>query len=190
MNKFELRTQKKKDAIVNAALELFKEKGFIHVGIKDIAAKSGVSSVSLYNYFGSKEGVVKECANFLALKTVCMAKELMTQNMDFKDKLLKVFEMCAEQDYQLLGSPGAVEDRVLQSLYSEKTNQIREEIIREFIELGKREGVIDPSVSLETILELLNAIGTLQVSWARSGKYQDKMAELNQLLLFGLIGHP
>ncbi|WP_248924237.1 TetR/AcrR family transcriptional regulator [Paenibacillus hamazuiensis] len=189
MNKFEIRTQKKKDAIVHAALELFKEKGFIQVSIKDIAAKSGVSSVSLYNYFGSKEGVVKECANFLMLETVRMAKELLTQHIDFKDKLLQALEICADQDYQLLSSVGAVEDHVLQNLYSESTNQIRVKIIREFIELGKREGAIDPSVSLETILELLNAIGKIQLSWARSGKYKDKIAELNRLLLFGLIGH-
>lgn len=189
MNKFEQRTQKKKDAIVNAALELFKEKGFTQVSVNDIAAKSGVSSVSLYNYFGSKEGVVKECANVLMLRTVREAEEIMTQNMDFKDKLLRVLETCAAQDYQLLSSPGAVGDRVLQSLYSENTNQIRVEIIREFIALGKQEGVIDASISLETILDFLYAVGRLQSSWARTDDYNEKMSELNRLLMFGLIGH-
>lgn len=188
MNKFEIRTQKKKDAIVNAALKLFREKGFTHVSIKDIASESGVSSVSLYNYFGSKEGVVKECANFLMENTIRMAKELINQNIEFKDKLLKLFEICADQDYQLLGSPGAVEDQVLSSLYSENTNQIRVEILKDFMELGKKEKAIDSSVSLESMFELLNAIGPIQVSWARSGNYKDKMPGLIRLLLFGLIG--
>ncbi|PNQ81760.1 TetR/AcrR family transcriptional regulator [Paenibacillus sp. F4] len=188
MNKFEIRTQKKKDAIVNAALKLFKEKGFIHVSIKDIATESGVSFVSLYNYFGSKEGVVKECANVLMQSTVRMAKELINQNIDFKDKLLRALEICADQDYQLLCSPGGVEDHILSSLYSESTNKIRIEIIQEFIELGKKEGAIDSSVTLETTLELLIAVGTLQSSWARRGDCKNKMAELNRLLLFGLIG--
>ncbi|AIQ69797.1 TetR/AcrR family transcriptional regulator [Paenibacillus graminis] len=190
MNKFEIRTQTKKDAIVTAALKLFTEKGFIHVSIKDIAAESGVSSVSLYNYFGNKEGVVRECANVLMQNTVRKAKELMNQNIDYKNKILQVLEICSEQDYQLLSSPGAVEDQVLSGLYNENTNRIRIEIIEEFIALGKKEGVIDASVSLETILELLNAIGAIQSAWARTENYKEKMAELNRLLLFGLIGRP
>ncbi|MEC0201364.1 TetR/AcrR family transcriptional regulator [Paenibacillus lautus] len=188
MNKFEIRTQQKKEAIIHAALKLFKEKGFVHVSIKDIAEESGVSSVSLYNYFGSKEGVVKECANVLMQNTIHMAKELLKQNIEFKDKLSQVLEICADQDYQLLCTPGAVEDQVLASLYSENTNKIRIELIQEFIELGKREGAIHSSVSLETLLELLSAVGTLQASWSKSGNYKNKMAELNQLLLFGFIG--
>jgi TetR/AcrR family transcriptional regulator, repressor of fatR-cypB operon len=188
MNKFEIRTQQKKDAIIHAALKLFKEKGFVQVSIKDIAEESGVSSVSLYNYFGSKEGVVKECANVLMQNTIRMAKELLQQNIEFKDKLSQVLEICADHDYQLLGTPGAVEDQVLASLYSENTNKIRIELIQEFIELGKKEGAIHSSVSLETLLDLLSAVGTLQASWARAGNYKNKMAELNQLLLFGFIG--
>lgn len=188
MNKFEIRTQQKKDAIIHAALKLFKEKGFVHVSIKDIADESGVSSVSLYNYFGSKEGVVKECANVLMQNTIQMAVELLHQNIDFKDKISRILEICADQDYQLLGTPGAVEDQVLASLYSENTNQIRIELIQEFIELGNKEGAIHSSVSLETLLELLSVVGTLQASWARAGNYKNKMAELIQLLLYGFVG--
>ncbi|KWX79622.1 TetR/AcrR family transcriptional regulator [Paenibacillus jilunlii] len=188
MNKFEIRTQIKKDAIIAAALKLFREKGFIDVSIKDIAAESGVSSVSLYNYFGNKEGVVRECTNVLMQNTVRKAKELLSQNINFKDKMLQALEICADQDYQLLSSPGAVGDQVLSSLYNENTNRIRVEIIEEFIRVGKKEGVIDNSVSIETILELLCAIGLLQSSWVKKENYKDKMAELNRLLLFGLIG--
>ncbi|MEK3790396.1 hypothetical protein MKX42_01385 [Paenibacillus sp. FSL R7-0204] len=62
-------------------------------------------------------------------------------------------------------------------------------MLQELIELAKKEGAIHSSVSLETVLELLNAIGTLQLSWAKSGNYKEKMAEMNRLLLFGLIGN-
>lgn len=188
MNKFEIRTQKKKMAVVNAALKLFKEKGFVHVTIMDIATESGVSSVSLYNYFGSKEGIVKECANVLMQDTLRFAKEIMNQDIEFKDKIIQIMDYCANQDYQLLGSPGAVEDHVLSSLYSENTNQIRIQMIQELMELTKQKGTIHASTSLETILELLNAIGALQLAWAKSGNYKEKMTEMNRLLLFGLIG--
>ncbi|MCJ7841341.1 TetR/AcrR family transcriptional regulator [Lederbergia sp. NSJ-179] len=175
-------------AVVNAALKLFKEKGFVHVTIMDIAAESGVSSVSLYNYFGSKEGIVKECANVLMQDTLRLAKEIMNQDIEFKDKIIQIMDYCADQDYQLLGSPGAVEDHVLSSLYSENTNQIRIQMIQELMELAKQKGTIHASASLETVLELLNAIGELQLAWAKSGNYKEKMTEMNRLLLFGLIG--
>lgn len=190
MNKYEVRTQKKKAAIVQAALRLFREKGFNQVSIKDIAVESGVSSVSLYNYFGSKEGVAKECANVMMGEIVQATRELMSQNIEFKDKLLKALDMCTDQDYQLLCSPGASEDPVLSGLYSESANEIRVQIIGEFIELGKQEGAIHDSVSTETVLELLNAIGMVQVEWARTGEYKAKMDELNRFFLFGLIGRP
>ena len=136
----------------------------------------------------AKEGVVKECANVLMQHTIQMAEELLHQNIDFKDKISRILEICADQDYQLLGTPGAVEDQVLASLYSENTNQIRIALIQEFIELGKKEGAIHSSVSLETLLELLSVVGTLQASWARAGNYKTKMAELIQLLLYGFVG--
>ena len=46
---------KKKQAIIQAALQLFKEKGFKETSIKSIAEVAEVSPVSIYNYFGSKE---------------------------------------------------------------------------------------------------------------------------------------
>lgn len=84
MNKYEIRTQKKKDAIISAAISLFREKGYTNVSINEIAASSGISTVSIYNYFNNKEGLVTECANILMQDSIQSARKLLEEKIDFK----------------------------------------------------------------------------------------------------------
>ena len=44
-----------RDRILDAALELFYQKGIQHVGVDEIVAHSGVAKMSLYNHFHSKD---------------------------------------------------------------------------------------------------------------------------------------
>ena len=62
MNQYQKTTEKKKQAIIQAALQLFKEKGFKETSIKSIAE---VAAVSIYNYFGGKDNLVALCVNDL-----------------------------------------------------------------------------------------------------------------------------
>lgn len=43
--------------VLNAALDLFVERGFHSVSIHDVQKRAGVSIGTIYNYFGGKEGV-------------------------------------------------------------------------------------------------------------------------------------
>lgn len=192
MNKYEIRTQQKKDAIIAASLNLFREKGYTNVSINDIAAGSGVSSVSIYNYFGSKEGLVRECARILMRDASREAEKLLEQKIGFKEKLLQVVNICAGQHQQLLAeyfSPDAICDKALVELYTENVNLIRQEILRSFIESGKAEGAIDESISVDTIMDFLGAVGAVQLSWETADDYDTKAMELYKLMLYGLIGH-
>jgi len=49
------RKQKRQEAILNAALKLFTEKGYFNTSVSDIQVASKMSVGSLYNYFRSKE---------------------------------------------------------------------------------------------------------------------------------------
>lgn len=48
----------KRDAIMNAALELFVERGFWGTAVPEIADKAGVGAGTIYRYFESKEALV------------------------------------------------------------------------------------------------------------------------------------
>jgi AcrR family transcriptional regulator len=192
MNKYEIRTKKKKDAIINAALTLFREKGYTNVSIMEIASYSGVSSVSIYNYFENKEGLVKECANLLMKETIEVAEELLSKKISFKEKLLQIMAICSDKNKQLLGeyfSSEALSDKVLLDLYNENTNKIRMKVLNDLIESGKEEGAIDSSISTETIMEFMKVLEGVHMTGLMNSDYEKKVSDLYRLVLYGLIGH-
>lgn len=50
----------RKNLIINAAMKLFEEKSFHDIGMRDIAAKAGVSAASIYRYFPSRDDLFVE----------------------------------------------------------------------------------------------------------------------------------
>lgn len=48
----------KKEKIYTCAVEMFKEYGYDEVSVKDISRVSGISEGSIYNFFGSKAGIL------------------------------------------------------------------------------------------------------------------------------------
>jgi len=52
------RTKTRKDRIMDAALQIFAEKGFQSATITEISKKSGVSEATIYEYFGTKEDLL------------------------------------------------------------------------------------------------------------------------------------
>lgn len=50
----------RRELIIHAALELFEEKSFHEIGMRDIANKAGVSPASIYRYFPSQDGLFVE----------------------------------------------------------------------------------------------------------------------------------
>ena len=93
MNKYELRTNKKKEAIIHSALELFSTNGFQNTSIKQISDKAQVSQVSIYNYFGSKDALVTECAKIIMKNTLESAKQILQEPIPFIEKINKALSL-------------------------------------------------------------------------------------------------
>ncbi|MFB7156992.1 TetR/AcrR family transcriptional regulator [Lysinibacillus sp. NPDC056232] len=168
MNKYEIRSQKKKSAIIKASLELFSDKGFTAVSIKDIATLANVSQVSIYNYFGNKEALVQECVTIVMKDTMQIAQNLLSEQMEFKEKLYKALSICSNQINQSLHeyfSHSALEDTILLKFLVENINKIKKDIYRSYIELGKQENIIDNSISTSTILDFMEAINNVGIEW-------------------------
>ncbi|RDK03821.1 TetR/AcrR family transcriptional regulator [Paraburkholderia lacunae] len=82
------KTEEKRQAIVDAAFEVFSEAGFEQASMSEIAARVGGSKATLYGYFESKEEmffeVMNECAAheikgaFALLKTSVPIREALT----------------------------------------------------------------------------------------------------------------
>ncbi len=63
-------TEKKKEQICARAMELFNRYGYEHTTLQDISEASGMSTGSIYNFFGSKEGVLMYAADRVADVTI------------------------------------------------------------------------------------------------------------------------
>lgn len=80
----------KREAILDAATEMFFDVGFAATALEQIAAKAGVSKVTVYNHFGDKRGlfiaaVDRECEQMRAFLTLDM-----DTGGDLRERMLKI----------------------------------------------------------------------------------------------------
>ncbi|WCO02181.1 TetR/AcrR family transcriptional regulator [Psychroserpens ponticola] len=54
-----MKTETRKDEIINTASKLFKEKGYSAVTMRDLATAMGIKAASLYNHINSKQDILK-----------------------------------------------------------------------------------------------------------------------------------
>ena len=87
MNGFERRKEQKKANIRRAAIELFQRYGFERVSVYDIAREAHVSHVTIYNHFGSKDGLVQDVIKTAISGLVEMSRSIIDSDRPFAEKL-------------------------------------------------------------------------------------------------------
>jgi AcrR family transcriptional regulator len=191
MNGYERRTNAKKESIINAAKELFTERGITDVGISEIAAKAKVSQVSIYNYFGDKNNLAKEALISYLDKAIKGYEEILGRDIPFSEKLKLIMDK--KHDYVIEVSSShfskyAWEDKTLQQVYKEAATIKAISIYTKFIELGKKEGAIAEDIPNDAILAFLFSSVTImqQPDYLKTSP-EYKMGILN-LTLYGMLG--
>ncbi|HEY5587297.1 MAG TPA: TetR/AcrR family transcriptional regulator [Ruminiclostridium sp.] len=190
MNKYEIRTNKKKEAILKASLELFQKNGFANTSIKEIAALAKVSQVSIYNYFGSKNLLVKEAIAALMDDMLIMAEEILSLDISFPQKLRRVLSLCPEEfshSVEEFFTITALEDpQMVQAIFN--TFEDRKMLLYEkYIDAGKEAECIDASIPTATILDYVkafDALGNTPKYLEQAVKYRD---DLLKLFISGLL---
>lgn len=191
MNQYQKTTEKKKQAIIQAALRLFKDKGFKETSIKSIAEAAEVSPVSIYNYFGSKDNLVALCVNDLFEEITQQAEDILNSNLDFKTKLDHVFALCQEQMSQQISDyfqDKMVEDSVFSTLLTKAITAKKRDIYRAYIELGKEEGAIAEDLSTELILNVMDALNGMGNQLTDSDNLETEVEQIHQIFLYGIFG--
>lgn len=191
MNGYERRTNLKKEAIIDAAWELFSNRGITDVTISEIASKAKVSQVSIYNYFGSKNNLAKEVLVSYLDRTIKDYDEVLEREIPFSEKLKIIMEKKHEATTKLSRSAFseyAWEDKTLQEVYKEAVNSKAISVYNKFIELGKKEGAIDKSIPNDAILAfLLSSVSIIEQSNYLKTSPEYKKGIL-KLFFYGLLG--
>lgn len=191
MNQYQKTTEKKKQAIVQAALRLFKDKGFKETSIKSIAEAAEVSPVSIYNYFGSKDNLVALCVNDLFEEITQQAEDILNSDLDFKTKLDHAFALCQEKMSQQISAyfqDKMVEDSVFSALLTRAITAKKRDIYRAYIHLGKEEGLIAKDLSTELVLNVMDALNGMGNQLDHSDNLETEVEQIHQIFLYGIFG--
>lgn len=191
MNQYQKTTEKKKQAIIQAALRLFKDKGFKETSIKSIAEVAEVSPVSIYNYFGSKDNLVALCVNDLFEEITQQAENILNSDLDFKTKLNQAFSLCQEKMSQQISDyfqDKMVEDSVFSTLLAKAITVKKRDIYRAYIELGKEEGLIAEDLSTELTLNVMDALNGMGNQLDHSDNLETEVEQIHQIFLYGIFG--
>lgn len=191
MNQYQKTTEKKKQAIIQAALRLFKEKGFKETSIKSIAEVAEVSPVSIYNYFGSKDNLVALCVNDLFEEITQQAEDILKSNLAFNTKLDQALDLCQEKMSQQTSyyfQDKTVRDPAFSNLLTKAITAKKRDIYRTYINLGKEEGLIARDLSTELILNVMDALNSVGNQLAHSDNLETDVKQIHQIFLYGILG--
>ena len=83
------RKEARPQEIVDAALEVFSERGFAAARLDDVAARAGVSKGTLYLYFPNKEELFKAVVRAAIVPNIEMAERLLAESRDSSFAILE-----------------------------------------------------------------------------------------------------
>ena len=185
----------KKEIILRAALELFKRYGFKKVSITDIAHEAGVSHVTIFNNFGSKERLIRDAIKTQIMGMLEKYRTIIQGTGSFPEKLKAiVFDKAETSDQfqrQLAGSfyqRNLEMKEFIKNLWQNDINQLTLDLIA----LGRKEGYIADTLPKEPIMLYLKIfrdglLANLELL-GNSGIDSKIFIELNSILLYGLMG--
>jgi len=91
-SKVTLKQEKKKRALLEAAVKIFSEKGFHAAKIKEIAEEAGVADGSTYLYFKNKDDLLIKAVENLFEKKLNEIEDNISKEMNGFDKLIRFTE--------------------------------------------------------------------------------------------------
>jgi TetR/AcrR family transcriptional regulator, cholesterol catabolism regulator len=195
MDGFEKRREQKKNAVRRAAIDLFKSYGFRKVSIAEIARKAGVSQVTIYNYFDSKENLKRDVLKWFIVQQVEKYEEVMFQERPFHEKLEEIIfdksnlikQFQGEMVVAVLQEDPELRDFV-QGVYEKRIIPA----VMAFFKEGTSAGYIDPKFKIETILFYFEILRRGFFAIEDIGAYQkqhpDIFNQLSELVTYGLNG--
>lgn len=195
MDGFERKKEQSKQAIIEAAMELFKQHGFKKAAINDIARAAGVSPVTIYNHFGSKDGLVRETVKALMRGIMDKAWAIIRSDAPFPEKLEAIVfdkaKIASEYRGEMMREAARNDPELMEWIDAFWKEDVRKATLQ-LLEEGKRAGFINLKLPVELMVQYLEII--------RRGVFAspelvaeikpdlETYRQLNYLFIYGLVG--
>lgn len=193
MDGFQRRSEKKKESIKKAAFDLFITYGIQKVSVAEIAKKANVSQVTIYNYFGDKDGLIRSVFYDFMDEKISEAEKLIESDIPFPEKieksLLEKTESAAKVEKAFLTIN--FQDPNVQEMIEHFGNTRSLPMFMKLIEEGKREGYIDEIISVKAVMMYMNAFKIImdQPDFFTEENH-DLRNEIAALFFYGIMGKP
>lgn len=196
MNGYKRRTEKKKDRIRYSALELFSLHGADKTSIAKIAEKAGVAPATVYNYFGTKEELVRNTIIHFIEKKWDSLKGMLESDLPFPKLMEHIIFTREEITAQI--NLDSLNDLINTNTDPEVKNFIDDfyhnkfpNAILQFIKKGRREGYIHKELSNDAVMLYLQMYRDVaHHPDLLSNKNKGLLKELYSMMLYGLAGQP
>lgn len=151
MSGHEKRREKKTADIKSAAKKLYNKYGFQKVTIGEIAELAGVSKVTIYKYFTTKEALIETVIRDIYGEFIEEIQELVESDKTFPEKLKRIIETKVSSSLLFNGD-------FLRELFSstgasaaQAYNEQIKALTYKFFDTGKKQGYIDESIDNNTL---------------------------------------
>ncbi len=195
MNGFERRKEQKKEKVRRAALELFGTYGFKKVSVNDIANKAGVSPVTIYNHFHSKDDLIRDVVKTQFDNMLKKYHEIIYGEGAFPEKLgAIVFDKSkiAGQFHGELAQTLFQDEPEMQQYVESMWQGDVVAMTLELLEQGRQEGYVNAQISQEILMMYLKVVSDGFAAnpelIAATAQNPESVRELNQILLYGMLG--
>ncbi|MDB5541870.1 MAG: TetR family transcriptional regulator [Devosia sp.] len=202
--KFRRRAEARPDEVLDAALELFIEKGFAATRVEDIAKRAGLSKGTVYLYFASKEALLEGLVRRAVLPIADSALATLGNfEGDPRVVISMVLKMLAARfsDPRMLAMPKLIFREVLG--FPELAAMYRREVLDRVIPVVEgliRKGIdegylrpVDPSLTIRSIigpLMLHVALAEVFGIMPEGGMSFDKLVDNHLTILFDGLSVP
>ena len=148
----------KKESIVHAAIQVFREKGIEKTKVSDIVKAAGIAQGTFYLYFPSKLSLMPAIAEVMVEKTMVIVQESVQEDVSFSVQI----EQIVDAIFQVTHDYHEIQALIYSGLAS--TEHLKEwetvyapfyQWISELLQEAKEEGIIRQSINVDRTAKLI-----------------------------------
>ncbi|MDQ0643920.1 TetR/AcrR family transcriptional regulator [Microbacterium murale] len=164
-------TRQKRTDILEAAVEIFGNKGSTNGTLADVAEQVGMTHAGVLHHFGSKQKLLLEV---LAYRDQADVAELDEKHIPGGPELFLHLVRTAfanelrpgiVQAYTVLSNESVTDDHPARGFFEERYTTLRREVSEAFRELCAQEGVTEPDTIAAASASILAVMDGLQLQW-------------------------
>ncbi|TYK52481.1 TetR/AcrR family transcriptional regulator [Actinomadura decatromicini] len=152
------RSERSRQAILAAALDLCRERGLAKTTVEEIAKRAGVGKQTIYRWWGSKAAVVQEALNE-RVNTTTDFPDTGDLRADLRTQMVVVAKAFASADFAPYVSliAAAQEDPEIAASLRKVMIEPRAQACAERLRRGREQGELRADVDVDAVVEMLYA---------------------------------